>query len=214
MERRIDQYSQISIIGRGGFGTVYMSEHKNSKVRVAVKRIDKVQIKRMFGRKGQDFSELVAMQATCRAQVPQLVDLIDCFEDVENFYTVTRLMPDGNLRDFINNRITLDAGFIQEEEARHIMHQLALGVKALHDRRVIHRDIKTSNVLIQLSDGKIYVKLADFGCAAILDTRTTKRVFRIGTMGYMAPEMLRDEPFGLGYDIWSLGALFYSLFAL
>lgn len=55
------------------------------------------------------------------------------------------------------------------------------------------------------------IKLGDMGSATKLESKDTKRAFKIGTMGYMSPEMLSGEPFGLPYDIWSLGSLFYCM---
>lgn len=91
------------------------------------------------------------------------------------------------------------------------MYQLAQAVKELHSKLVLHRDIKLANILLHMDGTKMHVKLADFGSAIILESRRAKKTFKIGTMGYMAPEMLAGEPFGLPYDVWSLGSLFYCL---
>lgn len=109
------------------------------------------------------------MQKSCRRQAPGLINLYDCFEDKDNYYTITKFFRGGNLKDYLSQKIRKEKKFLTESDVRHIMYQLAVGVKELHSRNVIHRDIKMANILVnEDTDNKIDVRLTDFGCAGIL----------------------------------------------
>lgn len=180
----------MAVLGSGGYGTVILCEHKNSKLRVAVKHIKKAKLRRSFGQTYENFHELEVMERVCRSQVPGLLDLLDSFEDKDNFYTVTKYMPSCDLQKFLlgeKKKVRFS-----EAEVKEIMHQLVLAVKELHSKNVLHRDIKLSNILVSkdLQTKRLQVKLADFGSAKILASPTAKHEFSIGTMGFMAPEAL------------------------
>lgn len=86
--------------------------------------------------------------------------------------------------------------------------QLCLAVKHCHDKKIIHRDIKTSNVFL-MKDGVI--KLGDFGIAKILSVTTPCAKSIVGTPYYMAPEMFESQPYSFKGDIWSLGVVLYEV---
>ncbi|CAO2608043.1 Sperm motility kinase [Lemmus lemmus] len=99
-------------------------------------------------------------------------------------------------------------GYLQEQEARPIFRQVVSAVHYLHQRRIVHRDIKLENILID-REGK--VKLCDFGLAIqVAEGQMLKKV--CGSLLYMAPEILASKPYdGLAVDMWSLGVLLYVL---
>lgn len=99
-----------------------------------------------------------------------------------------------------------------ENEVRHIVRQVAIALKDCHDLNIAHRDIKHLNILITIVEGKPVVKLADFGMAALLEKgQTTNKV--AGTIGFMAPEVVAEEPSDFKADVWSLGVVLYALFS-
>ena len=100
---------------------------------------------------------------------------------------------------------------LDEEHVKFIIRQVAQGVKALHSRLIIHRDIKCENIMMTDSTRSAQVRIADLGSAKQLRSPHDTATFMIGTPGYIAPEVLIDKRYGFGYDIWSLGALMYML---
>ena len=91
---------------------------------------------------------------------------------------------------------------------RKILREIGAALKFLHNRDVIHRDVKLENVM--LANHSKTVKLADFGLAEKV-SESAKLIKRAGTVGYAAPELLMDVPYDTSSDIWSLGCLLYAM---
>lgn len=151
------------------------------------------------------------MEEVCRGQVPSTIQLFESFEDEHCFFTVTRYLPEGNLLVYLAKQEKMCP--ITEDTIKLIIWQLVEAVHGLHKRDILHRDIKMTNVLVSDSEDPMQVQLADFGSSVRLNPLTGKTTRKIGTPGYIAPEMLVDERgYGLHYDVWSLGALMFALF--
>jgi len=99
-------------------------------------------------------------------------------------------------------------GKILEPEARYYMIQVQKGVEYLHNRRIVHRDLKLGNVFL---DEKLTCKIGDFGLAAQMDEDGTQRKTMCGTPNYLAPEILQKRGHNYQVDIWSLGCMLYTL---
>ena len=91
---------------------------------------------------------------------------------------------------------------------------MALGVQALHKKNILHRDIKLENILVTDQTEDTGVRIGDMGSAIQLDSPTGTTSFMIGTPGYIAPEMLLGEAYGLAYDVWAIGALMNALLTM
>lgn len=130
---------------------------------------------------------------------------MDYFEDVDNYYIVMGLHGAGmDLFDYIelNNHI-------EESEICRMFKQIALGVKHLHDNKIVHRDIKDENVVLDHQNGGL--RLIDFGSAAYLKPGRKYETF-VGTLDYAAPEILRGHTYsGKPQDVWALGILLFTL---
>lgn len=131
--------------------------------------------------------------------------VVDYFEDVDNYYIVMGLHGAGmDLFDYIelNNHI-------EETEICRMFKQIALGVKHLHDNKIVHRDIKDENVVLDHQNGGL--RLIDFGSAAYLKPGRKYETF-VGTLDYAAPEILRGHTYsGKPQDVWALGILLFTL---
>lgn len=117
--------------------------------------------------------------------------MYDIFQDRKNFYIVQELLKGGDLFSILGQRT------FTEDESIQIIKQTCLALKFLHDRNIVHRDIKTDNILL-LDDsenpnpGKISIKITDFGLAAKIDPEIGGLKGFAGTPEYMAPEVVRQ----------------------
>jgi len=100
---------------------------------------------------------------------------------------------------------------LDEDHAKSVLKQLASGLKVLHDKHIVHRDIKIENVLVSSFARNSTFKLADFGSAAQLASANDTVNFQVGTHGYFAPEILKGEDYNCAVDIYSLGAILHVL---
>jgi len=89
--------------------------------------------------------------------------------------------------------------------------QICLAMKHVHDRNILHRDLKSQNIFLT---SKGIVKLGDFGIAKVLDASEDQARTQIGTPYYLSPEICESRPYGRQSDMWSLGVVLYELLAL
>ncbi|KAJ3218190.1 Serine/threonine-protein kinase ulk3 [Dinochytrium kinnereticum] len=118
----------------------------------------------------------------------------------------------GNLQTYISK----SGGRLNEQEARYFLRQLTAGVLFLHDRSIIHRDLKTENILLSGNTDKSHrpiLKISDFGIADWTDEISAGPTNQgaVGTLMYVAPEILKKQPHDGRSDIWSLGIIFFEM---
>jgi serine/threonine protein kinase len=131
---------------------------------------------------------------------PNIVRLVDHFEDITKIFLVLEFVEKGSLFDLIRRKIKLS-----ESEACEILVQTCTGLNYLHENDIVHRDIKPENLLISKDDT---IKICDFGWSA---SQSEKRVTFCGTLDYMSPEMINSEPHTTKLDVWAVGVLLYEM---
>ncbi|XP_064261351.1 serine/threonine-protein kinase PAK 3-like [Passer domesticus] len=129
---------------------------------------------------------------------PNIVTYLDSYLVDAELWLAMEFMDGGTLFD------VLRAVYLEEGQIGAVCRECLQGLHFLHCRQVIHRDIKSGNVLLGM-DGA--VKLADFGLCAQLSPERSKRSSSVGTPSWMAPEVVRGEAYGPKVDIWSLGIM-------
>jgi serine/threonine protein kinase len=195
-----NRYIVVKKIGEGGMADVYLAIDSILKREVAVKVLrgdlasDPVNLTR-FKR------EALAITSTSH---PNIVEVFDVAQHDGKHYIVMEYVHSKTLKQLIRAR-----GNIPIDEAVNIMKQLVSAVEHAHKMGIIHRDIKSQNVLVK-DDGT--VKLSDFGIASIVGVSDiTKTDTVIGSVHYMAPELAQGKPVQVQADIYSLGIVFYEL---
>lgn len=89
--------------------------------------------------------------------------------------------------------------------------QICLALKHMHDRKILHRDIKSQNIFLTIQNT---IKLGDFGIARLLDHTMQKAMTQIGTPYYLSPEICHGRPYDAKSDVWSLGVVLYEMMCL
>ncbi|XP_058681859.1 serine/threonine-protein kinase PAK 3-like [Poecile atricapillus] len=182
------KYTGWKFIGSGGFGTVYKAFDAATGQAVAIKKLD-------LQHQGckQVMKEILVMR---EMKNPNIVTYLESYLANEAVWLVLEYMDGGSLAGVLRMK-TMAVGHIAT-----VCRECLRGLDFLHANNIIHRDIKSGNILLGL-DGS--VKLADFGiCVQFIPEKRKPRA-RAGTARWMAPEVLRGVPYGPKVDIWSLG---------
>ena len=135
------------------------------------------------------------------------VRLFETFDEGAEIYIVTELVEGGELFDRIVSKTSYN-----EREARDLIKLLLDTLAYMHQKGVVHRDLKPENLLLCSESDDSAIKIADFGFAKRV-TELSSHETACGTPGYVAPEILRGDPYGTEVDIWSMGVICYVLLA-
>ena len=139
-------------------------------------------------------------------QHPNVICLLDTFENPDYIYIVMELLQGGDLYEYLNKRNFR----VSESRARGIIHPLATALYYLHSYGIVHRDIKLDNVLMVEDTDTSDVKLVDFGLSKMIGPNEFC-MEPFGTFGYAAPEVLQGKPYDKSVDIWGLGVVLFIL---
>ena len=99
---------------------------------------------------------------------------------------------------------------ISENQARSLGKDIAEGLRYLHSKGIMHRDIKLENIMLSTRNEEKIARIADFGFSTRLSHNEAVTT-ALGTLGYMAPELIQEKPYSFSVDVWSFGVLLYNL---
>ncbi|KAL0123337.1 hypothetical protein PUN28_005699 [Cardiocondyla obscurior] len=195
---RVGYYELEKTIGKGNFAIVKMATHVVTKSKVAIKIIDKTKLNEE--NLAKIFREVHIMK---RLRHPHIIRLYQVMETEKMIYLVTEYAPGGEIFDHLVRN-----GRMPEPEARRIFRQIVLAVHYLHQQRVVHRDLKAENLLLDADNN---IKLADFGFSNEYTPGVPLSTW-CGSPPYAAPEIFEGRHYdGPRADVWSLGVVLYVL---
>ncbi|RMB97649.1 hypothetical protein DUI87_25800 [Hirundo rustica rustica] len=189
MENPQRRYTELENLGSGAFGVVCRAVDTATGGEVAIKKIDLQEV----SEKQRIVNEIMIMK---RNRSPCIVTYLDSYLVHEELWLVMEYMDGGTLSAVIRETP------MTEDEIATVSRECLQGLDFLHSNHVVHRDVKSINILLR-TDGS--VKLADFGLSAQLTPEQSRRSSVIGTAWWMAPEVVKGQPYGPKVDIWSFG---------
>ncbi|KAF5674548.1 ste ste20 paka kinase [Fusarium heterosporum] len=186
-----DIYRGFNKIGQGASGGVFTGHERGTNRLVAIKQMNLEQ----QPKKDLIINEILVMKDSSH---PNIVNFIDSYLCGGELWVVMEFMEGGSLTDVVTFNI------MSEGQIASVCRETLLGLQHLHSKGVIHRDIKSDNILLSM-EGKI--KLTDFGFCATINEAQNKRTTMVGTPYWMAPEVVTRKEYGRKVDIWSLGIM-------
>ncbi|XP_076002472.1 rhodopsin kinase grk7-b-like [Genypterus blacodes] len=195
-------FYEFRTLGKGGFGEVCAVQVKHTGQMYACKKLNKIRLKKKCGEK----LALLEKQILEKVNSLFVVNLAYAYENKNHLCLVMTLMNGGDLRFHIYH---LGERGIRMDRLVYYAAQITTGILHLHSMDIVYRDMKPENVLL---DGQGQCRLSDLGLAVELPQGTSSDQ-KAGTIGYMAPEILRQECYRTSVDWWALGCSIYEMVA-
>ncbi|XP_029318421.1 serine/threonine-protein kinase 33 [Cottoperca gobio] len=195
-------------LGQGSFGVVYEATHIETQTKWAIKEVCRPVA-------GSSTAKMLWQEINILKQVnhAHIIHLQEVYHTAKITYLVTELCVGGELKQLLQQK-----KFLTEDETRHIICSLADAVVYLHKRDIVHRDLKLENILVtnylnEDDDGKINIKVTDFGLSVKTGGVGIENMMTevCGTPAYMAPEMMSGRGYSQWCDVWSIGVVMYML---
>ncbi|XP_040163403.1 MAP/microtubule affinity-regulating kinase 3 isoform X4 [Anopheles arabiensis] len=197
-EEHIGKYKLLKTIGKGNFAKVKLAKHVPTNKEVAIKIIDKTQLNPSSLQKLYREVRIMKM-----LDHPNIVKLFQVIETEKTLYLVMEYASGGEVFDYL-----VAHGKMKEKEARAKFRQIVSAVQYCHQKRIIHRDLKAENLLL---DSEMNIKIADFGFSNEFTPGSKLDTF-CGSPPYAAPELFQGRKYdGPEVDVWSLGVILYTL---
>lgn len=194
---RIGRFTILRKLGQGGMGEVFLGEDPAIGRRVAIKTISSTQVPTPAMRE----RFLREAKAAGTLSHPNIITVHEFGEDQGLLYLVMEFLPGKDLSTFLTNRS------LSPRECLEVMAQICDGLAYAHGKGVIHRDIKPSNIGLWRDEGRLIVKILDFGVARLPGSDLTVTGALVGTYVYMAPEYLQTRKADPRCDIYAVGVM-------
>jgi len=199
----ISHYNIVEKLGEGGMGVVYKAKDTKLDRSVAIKFLPS----HLAGTEENKLRFMREAKSAAALSHPNILSIYEIDEQNGSMFIVMEFVDGQTLKSHIS---TLTSGTgVPVLQAIDWIEQLAQGLKTAHEMNIIHRDIKTENIMIN-KDGRL--KIMDFGLAKLKnEAGITKTKTSVGTLSYMSPEQAQAIPADHRCDVWSLGVVFYEI---
>lgn len=194
-------FVEQKVLGKGTYGCVYKAQRLSDGQSYAVKVVN---LGKLNHREVEDSVNEIRLMASF--QSPYIVQFYEAFCDNRRLCIVSEYARLGDMAHLIERRKRKNRPLHEDDIWRYFI-QLCEGLRSLHKAGVVHRDLKSANILISAPD---LVKIGDLGVSTVLHTTQLART-QIGTPLYLAPEVWKRRPYDSKCDIWSLGILLYEM---
>lgn len=197
----LDSFDIEKVIGKGGYGKVFLVTKVDTQKWYAMKEIKKETLVSDRDKANTIFERVILQNV----KSPFIVNMHFAFQTSERLYYVLDFWSGGELFFHLKKKVTF-----KEKQAKFYAAEIVLALEELHKNNIVYRDLKPENILL---DSEGHVKLTDFGLSKFvnLDTKNNKLYTFAGTPEYLAPEIINEKGYGKEVDWWSLGAILYEM---
>nr|XP_056712645.1 serine/threonine-protein kinase Nek5 [Euleptes europaea] len=200
----MDKYEIVKKIGEGAFGKVFLARGKEDNQQCVIKEVN---LTKMPRKEKESSQEEVALLA--KMKHPNIVAFYSSLQEKNKLFIIMEYCNGGDLMKKIKQQRGM---LFEEDKILDWFVQISLGLKHVHDRKILHRDVKAQNIF--LSNNGMIAKLGDFGIARTLSDTMEFACTCVGTPYYLSPEICENCPYNNKTDIWSLGCVLYELCTL
>ena len=194
-------YTLGKTLGEGTYGKVKLATHNESGKKYAVKEVAKKKMSHM-----QMFQQMKEIEVLKMSQHPNIIKLVDLFENGISYHIVLEYMTGGDLYAYFQ---AFEFN-LSEKRVCEIIYQILQGLQYLHSYGIVHRDLKLENVMMTNKTSGAVPKLVDFGLSKMIGpSELAQEPF--GTLGYVAPEILESKLYTSQCDLWSIGCITHAL---
>ncbi|XP_069369887.1 G protein-coupled receptor kinase 5 isoform X2 [Paralichthys olivaceus] len=194
------KFRQYRLLGKGGFGEVWACQVRATGMMYACKKLEKTHVKK---RRGETMA-LNEKQLLEGLDSRFVVNMAYAYETKHALCMVLTMMSGGDLRYHIYN---IGVPGLDRDRACFYAAEVCCGLMHLHQKLILYRDLKPENILL---DDNGHIRISDLGLAVRLSEGSLVRG-RVGTLGYMAPEVIGHDLYGMSADWWGLGCLIYEM---
>ena len=194
-----------SQLGQGTYGSVFLCRQKSSGRQCVIKRM---QLNSLNYK--ERHAALQEAQLLQQLKHPNVVAYVDMHATRSKLFLFMQYCDGGDLEQRLNGH-KKNGTYVHESQMLDWFVQMALALQYLHDKRILHRDLKTANIFLTRAN---IVKLGDFGVSRVLSATAELAKTFVGTPYYLSPELLSNLPYGPASDVWALGCILYEIATL
>ncbi|XP_052071169.1 serine/threonine-protein kinase Nek4-like isoform X3 [Mytilus californianus] len=199
----MDNFEYLRAIGKGSYGEVSLYRHKRDRKQYVLKRINLAKASKKERSSAEQEAKLLS-----KLKHPNIVAYKDSFERDGQLHIAMQFCEGGDVYTKLKEQ---KQTLLEERQVVEWFVQIAMALQYMHERNILHRDLKTQNIF--LTKSKI-IKVGDLGIARVLDSSTDMATTLIGTPYYMSPELFSNKPYNHKSDVWALGCCVYEMATL
>ncbi|XP_028432344.1 serine/threonine-protein kinase Nek4 [Perca flavescens] len=200
----MNNYIFIRVVGKGSYGEVNLVKHKTDRKQYVIKKLNLTTSSKRERRSAEQEAQLLS-----QLRHPNIVTYRESWEgDDCQLYIVMGFCEGGDLY----HRLKKQKGeLLPERQVVEWFVQIAMALQYLHERNILHRDLKTQNIFLTKTN---IIKVGDLGIARVLENQNDMASTLIGTPYYMSPELFSNKPYNHKSDVWALGCCVYEMSTL
>ncbi|XP_060766448.1 serine/threonine-protein kinase Nek4 isoform X3 [Neoarius graeffei] len=200
----MESYVFIRVVGKGSYGEVNLVQHKSDRKQYVIKKLNLRTSSKRERRAAEQEAQLLS-----QLKHPNIVTYRESWEGADyQLYIVMRFCEGGDLY----HRLKQQKGeLLPERQVVEWFVQIAMALQYLHEKHILHRDLKTQNIFLTKTN---IIKVGDLGIARVLENQNDMASTLIGTPYYMSPELFSNKPYNYKSDVWALGCCVYEMATL